>query len=190
MKTSKLFKTLAIMLSMVMSLSMVSCGDDEPDDDGDVTPDIPSVVDDNYIQGYYVVDLGDAYYQFYDVTLTYVDVDGKEVTKQLTSNVDFLGAKLLYTDANKDITYKLEVSVKSELPEYDASDSVVYDFKMYTAQATFFKFIDTFNPKSEAGAYMITSPFGSGGLKIKGSQVAEYLERYPTHTLRTSSVTL
>jgi hypothetical protein len=178
MKTSKLFKTLAIMLSMVMSLSMVSCGDDEPDggDDSIVTPDTPSVVDNDFIQGCYHVTLSDDYYKFYDVELTYVDVDGNQVSKQLTGNADLWGEKVAYSSANKSVSMKVVATVKSELPAYDSTTATTYNFNVY-CYAQFFKFAD----QLQVGdlVYRNIDPV-SHDLPINGTKMAEYLAKYST----------
>lgn len=180
MKTSKFFKTLAIMLGMVMSFSLVSCGDDEPEDkDGTVTPDTPAAVDTDFIQGCYHVTLSDDYYKFYDVELTYVDVDGNQVSTPLTSNVDLWGTKVAYASANKNVSMKVVATVKSELPAYDSTTATNYNFNVY-CYAQFFKFADQLHTGDLV--YKIIDPV-KYDLPINGSKLAEYLETYSTKTI-------
>ncbi len=182
MKTSKFLKTLAIMLSMVMSISLWSCGDDEPDNNGNNNNNETT----EYIQGEYIVTLSNDYYKFYDITLTYVDVNGQQVTQALTSNADFLGSKVLYSKANKDITFKVEATLKSSLPAYDDTDATTYNFDVYCI-AKFFKFESEI--KVGDMTYRTTSPVDHK-TPMGGSKLEQYLTKYSTRTLCDCSLSL
>lgn len=109
---STLFKTLAIMMGMVMSFSLVSCGDD----DDDKEPEDPKAV--AYYDVKYVTDLGEDWFKFFDVTITYVNGAGEEKTDAIEKDTD-ISDKIQANVAPNTINFKIHVVRKATIPEVD-----------------------------------------------------------------------
>lgn len=78
MKKTIVYKAMALMTAMAMSVSLASCGDDNKDGDDPVADNSVSKVVISYN-----VSLADTWYTFYDVQVTYANVGGTEVTESL-----------------------------------------------------------------------------------------------------------
>lgn len=114
---SMLFKTLTIIMGMVMSFSLVSCGDDDKDEPEPTKTIVSATAN-------YLALVGTGYQAIYDVTVTYTDANGVENTAQIGKGFE----KEVTIPADKlpsDIVLKVEGKVKSTLPE-------IPDDKIYT----------------------------------------------------------
>ncbi len=121
MKTCKFFKTLAIMLGMLMSVSLVACGDDDDEPD---EPDAPKTS----LQVICKVDLAQAWYDYFDVEATYTGLDGVTHTETITAN------KVLYNETVESskvkasaVSLTVVAKVRNPLPEVPADQIFALD---------------------------------------------------------------
>lgn len=163
---SYLFRTLAIILGMVMSFSLVSCGDDNDNNE----PEDPKAV--AYYDVKYATDLEDDWFKFFDITITYVNGAGKEVTEAIDINKDMPSVKIEAAMAPNTINFKIHVVRKATIPTVDPDE--VYNFK---GQASFF--VQTYlkdNTKGEP--YGNLFPETTHGTLVKGKDMEKFLEKY------------
>lgn len=129
---STLFKTLAIIMGMMMSLSLVSCGDDNDDE-----PKNPKTV--VSATANYLALVGTGYQAIYDVTVTYTDANGVEKSVQMEKSfeqeVTIPGDKL-----PSDIVLKVEGKIKSTLPEMP--DDQIYTLDQFGSLIVTIKYSD------------------------------------------------
>lgn len=136
---STLFKALAIMIGMAMSISPVSCVDDDDNNE----PENPKTV--VSATANYLALVGTGYQAIYDVTVTYTDANGVENTapmgKGFEQEVTIPGDKL-----PSDIVLKVEGKIKSILPEMP-------DDKIYTLD--------------QIGSLIVTIKYSDGATETK-----------------------
>lgn len=102
---------LAIVAMVASCGLMTSCGSDEPEEPG------------NKVVSYsvsYDAQLGDLWYKYYDVEMSYVNADGQKVTTQLNDNF----SQTLSIPADKmpaTLNFKVTARIKGNLPEIDES---------------------------------------------------------------------
>lgn len=162
---STLFKTLAIILGMVMSFSLVSCGDDDDKNE----PEDPKAV--AYYDVNYATDLDDDWFKFFDVTITYVNGAGVEKTETIVENTD-LSDKIQANVAPKTIIFKIHVTPKASIPTVDPNQPYHFNGK-----ATFF--VQTYlKDNSKGEPYGAIFPEGTHGTTIGGKDMAKFLEKY------------
>lgn len=162
---STLFKALAIMMGMVMSFSLVSCGDDD-----DKEPEDPKAV--AYYDVKYATDLDEDWFKFFDVTITYVNVAGKEVTEAIDINQDMPSTKIEAAMAPNTINFKIHVARKATTPTVDPDE--LYHFN---GKATFF--VQTYLKDNTTGdPYGQLYPETTRGTTVKGKDMEKYLEKY------------
>ena len=82
---STFFKTLAIIIGMMMSISLVSCGDDDDNNEPENTKAVA------YYDVKYVTDLNDDWFKFFDVTISYVNGAGEEKTEAIVQDFRCVG---------------------------------------------------------------------------------------------------
>ena len=163
---SNLFRTLTIILGMVMSFSLVSCGDDDDNNE----PEDPKAV--AYYDAKYATDLEDDWFKFFDVTITYVNGAGKEVTEAIDINKDMPSVKIEASMVPNTINFKIHVTRKAALPTVDPNQP--YHFN---GTATFF--VQTYlkdNTKGEP--YGAIFPEGTQGTTIGGKDMERFLDKY------------
>lgn len=161
---STLFKTLAIILGMVMSFSLVSCGDDDKDE-----PEDPKAV--AYYDVNYATDLGEDWFKFFDVTITYVNGAGAEKTETIERNTD-ISDKIQANVTPNTINFKIHVVRKASIPTVDPDQP--YDFK---GKATFY--VQTYlKDDSKGEPYGNFFPENTHGTIIGGKDMEKFLTRY------------
>lgn len=162
---STLFRTLIIMLGMVMSLSLVSCGDDDDNNE----PENPKTV--AYYDANYGIDLKDAWFEFFDVTVSYVNEAGEVKTETIGSN-KVLSARIAANKAPDAISFKIHVTRKASVSEVDPTKPI--DFK---GQATFnVQAYLTDGTKGTSYGYLF--PENTNGTIIGGADLEKFLEKY------------
>ncbi|MBJ2188842.1 MAG: hypothetical protein HFJ87_05000 [Muribaculaceae bacterium] len=109
MKKTIVYKAMALMTAMAMSVSLASCGDDNKDGDDPVADNSVSKVVISYN-----VSLADTWYTFYDVQVTYANVGGTEVTESLDMDWNYT---MTLTDVEFPTHYACKVVAK---PKADA----------------------------------------------------------------------
>lgn len=75
-----LLKAMAVLVGLAMSVSLVSCGDDEEKDE----PQNPESDVTSIVEVKYHVELGQGYWDFFDITVEYTAEDGSVETKTIT----------------------------------------------------------------------------------------------------------
>lgn len=162
---SNLFKTIAIMMGMVMSFSLVSCGDDDDKDE----PENPKAV--AYYDVKYVTDLGEDWFNFFDVAITYVNGAGEEKTQTIDINTE-LSDKIQANVAPNTINFKIHVVRKATIPEVDPN--IPYHF---TGRAQLY--VQSYlkdNTKGEFGGdFTLVS---TRGTTIGGKDMEKFLNQY------------
>lgn len=163
---STLFKTLAIMMGMVMSFSLVSCGDDDDKNE----PEDPKAV--AYYDVKYATDLEADWFKFFDVTITYVNGAGKEVTEAIDINQDMPSIKIEAAMVPNTINFKIHVARKATTPTVDPDE--LYHFN---GKASFF--VQAYlkdNTKGEPYGNFL--PETTHGTTVKGKDMEKFLEKY------------
>ena len=163
---STLFKTLAIMIGMVMSFSLVSCGDDDDNNE----PEDPKAV--AYYDVKYATDLEDDWFKFFDVTITYVNGAGKEVTEAIDINKDMPSVKIEAAMAPNTINFKIHVTRKASIPAVDPDQPI--DFK---GQATFIV-QEYLKDGSKGDYYGKLFPENTHGTIIGGKDLDKFIDKY------------
>lgn len=119
MKT-KIFKSICFFTALSMCVSLSSCSDDDNDDNGqDGKDDITSVFID------YTVNLGNDFYDFYDIDVSYVILGGEVRTERISTDWSFT------SDLNGVIPfglYSLKVTAKPKASHPEIDPSKVYRF--------------------------------------------------------------
>jgi hypothetical protein len=118
MKKNMIWKAFVAVLAMMMCVSFTSCSDDdddEPADDNAVAK----------VEVGYKAELGQGWYDYFDLTATYTAVDGTEVTATLTSNFEYQKYEA-EAEAAKTAALKIVATPKATLPTID--ESAEYDF--------------------------------------------------------------
>lgn len=174
---STLFKALAIIMGMVMSFSLVSCGDDDDNNE----PEDPKAV--TYYDVKYVTDLDEDWFDFFDVTITYVNVAGKVTTEPIEMNKD-LTAKIESDMAPNTINFKIHVARKASIPTVDPDQPYHFSGK---AQLWFQAYLKD-STKGDCGGDL--TPVNTRGTAISGKDMEKFLERYNNADIFDHSVEL
>ena len=174
---STLFKTLAIMMGMVMSFSLVSCGDD----DGDKEPEDPKAV--AYYDVKYVTDLGEDWFKFFDVSITYVNGAGEEKTDAIEENTH-ISDKIQANVAPNTVNFKIHVVRKANIPEVDPNTPYHFSGR---AQLFVQAYLND-NTKGEFGGDLgLVSTHGN---TIGGKDMEKFLKQYSGTDIFNHSVQL
>jgi hypothetical protein len=103
---------MAIMLSVVLGLSMTSCGnDDEPDNDTN-----SSTASDHFVCLTYRVSLSQTWYDYFNIEVSYTDVLGKEHSEAISSDWTYQQLNIKSTEAGKDFAISVVAKPKSSDP--------------------------------------------------------------------------
>lgn len=175
---STIFKTLSIMMGMVMSFSLVSCGDDDDNNE----PEDPKAV--AYYDVKYVTDLAEDWFKFFDVTITYVNGAGKEVTEAIDINKDMPSTKIEAAMAPNTINFKIHVVRKATIPEVDPN--IPYHFAG-RAQLFVQAYLKD-GTKGEFGGDL--GPANTHGNTIGGKDMEKFLNQYSGTDIFNHSVQL
>jgi hypothetical protein len=120
MKTNKFLSILAIMIGMVMSVSLVSCGDDDDPDDGG-----PTITYNGGVM--YKVVLSDDYYTYFDIKAVCTDYKtGTDETLTFTKN-DSLLLVDDYSKIVKTYNFKVVATPKATAPAIDADKNYTFN---------------------------------------------------------------
>lgn len=107
---TKAFRIVAIMLGMVMSMGFVSCGDDDDE------PSNPTTTE-NDVTVSYNVTLSQAYYDYFNITVTYTDINGNEKTETITGDWKYPAQTIKESKAAKAYSLSVVAKPKSSNPE-------------------------------------------------------------------------
>lgn len=161
---STLFKVLTIIMGMVMSFSLASCGGDD-----DNEPDDPKAV--SYYDVKYVTDLDEDWFDFFDVTITYVSISGNETTEPIEMNTD-LSTKIEADMAPKTINFKIHVTRKESIPTVNPDQTYHFTGKAQVWVQAYLKD----NTKGDCGGDL--TPASTRGTTISGKDMEKFLDRY------------
>lgn len=122
-------KAMSVMAGLVMSMSLVACGDDDNSKDEPTPADQDKV---ETVEVSYTVELGKAYWDYFDIKLEYTTSAGTVETKTLTQAwSDSFEVSL--TNAASTYTCKVTATPKANHPEvvsgveYDLSTNIIAD---------------------------------------------------------------
>ena len=118
MKKSIVYKAMALMTAMAMSVSLASCGDDDKDGDDPIADNSVSKVVISYN-----VSLADTWYTFYDVQVTYANVGGTEVTESIDMDWNYT---MTLTDVEFPTHYACKVVAKPKADAPAPEDDEMY----------------------------------------------------------------
>ncbi len=122
-------KAMSVMAGLAMSVSLVACGDD------DNSKDEPTPVDEDKVETVevsYAVDLGKAYWDYFDITVEYTTSTGTVETKTLTQAWSE-SYKVSLANAASTYICKVTATPKANHPEvvsgveYDLSTKIIAD---------------------------------------------------------------
>lgn len=154
---------LAIVAMLATCGIMTSCGSDEPD------------MPESKVVSYkvsYDAQLGDLWYKFYDVEMSYVGADGKQTSIKL--NTDF--SQTLSIPADKmpsGLNFKVTAKRKANLPEIDENARYVADHLCKCSVSKVYKNGEEADVAVKRNQVTIT---------ISGKNMAAYLEKYAEMT--------
>ncbi len=124
MKRFQFWNLIVALLAMTMTVSLASCGDD--DENEVVTGSNSSTTAVDSVKTYCKIQLADAYYQFFDITVTYTNASG-----ELISDVALTKDTTITTVCNGTGNYStyatcvIKATPKAEQPELEAE--TIYD---------------------------------------------------------------
>ncbi len=163
MKVFNYFKAMAMMIAMMMSVSLVSCGDDD---------DEPEVKQDVKYEVAYKVSLSDDWFKFFDIEATYVDVNGKSHTVTVTSTYEY--DEYIASDKVAD-AYSLVVNAKAKTPNVDVPEGT-YSLGDYCYMYVY-KYVDGVQSIVYRENPSKTTPYNADAIKTKqqtGVQICNY----------------
>ncbi len=189
MQLSKCFKTLAIMLGMAMSISLVSCGDDEPDDpnkndnnsnngNGSTTTEASYTVHTSYD-----INLSQAFYDYFDIKVSFTATTGELQTLDLTQNAVWSTATVAYTNAPKNYYLVVTATPKANYPAIDASTTYYFDA---SCLMNIYKYTDA--EKDNPTPYRKISYQMSNPLTISGDQMEKFMSKSYTFVNRSINI--
>ena len=161
----KLFSMLMLcMAGVVMGVSFISCGNDDDDPKPVLPPDLPAKIAIGYS-----LDLGDGWWKFFDIEVTYTTAEGTTETKTIQKGWVYLG-KVDYKDAVTEYTFTAKATPKTSLTEID--ENATYNFDK-TAEAYAF----SLNEKEEQ-IDLLVSKNSSSTMSIAGSNISRWLKEH------------
>lgn len=151
-----LFKAMAVLVGLAMSVSMVSCGDDDNDE-----PPVPENAV-AQVEVRYDVSLGEDYYDLWDIEVTYTTPGGREATEEIEQ--DWSLTLRMNTADEIPSTYSISVVArpKNPLPALDAD-------KVYTLSRDCYMKVTA---KTDDGRKLldITPVSAASSLNVKGDK--------------------
>ncbi|MGN1252033.1 MAG: hypothetical protein ACI4US_04055 [Muribaculaceae bacterium] len=116
----RLLKYMAALVTAVMALTMVSCGSD---DDETAYLEVGKT---DYVEVEYSVDLSEAWYRFYDISVSYTGRDGVIRYENFEADRD-VKFRVDYDVAPRDMQFTVIASPKAESPQIDDDRDVIFD---------------------------------------------------------------
>lgn len=172
-----LFKAIVLIMGVVMSTAIIACGSD---DDEPKVPDTPKEVASYEIT--YLADPSQAYLDFYDLTWSYVDSNGKIKTETLTEKKSLdinVPANVMPSEAS--IT--IHATLKNPLPSHN--EETVYEFS-YSAQILVNR-VYTDKSVEIVGGELIPNRHS---LSVKGDKITTYFDKYSDFNLFSKTVSV
>ncbi|MDE6009302.1 MAG: hypothetical protein K2G90_08860 [Muribaculaceae bacterium] len=160
----KFFSMLMLLVAgAMMSLSFVACGDDndEPTPGPEPTPAHSAKIGIGYS-----LELGDGWWDFFDIEVTYTTADGATETKTVHKGWVY-AASVKYADAVNEYTFSATATPKETQPAIDPNAQYNFDKK---AESYAF----ALNEKDEQTGVLATKSNVSS-MTIAGSKVENYL---------------
>lgn len=164
----KFFSMLMLVMAFALAgISFVSCGDDndEPTPNPDPTPSHPAKIGIAYS-----LELGDGWWDFFDIEVTYTAADGQTEIKTISKGWVYAGS-VNYEDAVSEYSFTATATPKANLPEIDTNANYNFDKK---ADSYAFEL----NEKGEQTGILVSKNSASS-LTISGAHLSDYLG---THT--------
>lgn len=173
-----LLKPLAIMMSMVMSFSLVSCGDD--DDSGGTSGDDKTVA---YYEATYSADLSDTWFDFFDVTITYTNMAGEETSELIEMNTSHV-IQIPANVAPDAVNFKIHVTRKANGPAIDENQSYKFESEARLWVQSYLK--DNTKSGFSSGDVLPQTQTST----IKGTNLEKFLQKYSNADFYSRSVEL
>jgi hypothetical protein len=108
MKTFRFLKAAAMILGVALCFTLSACGDDDDDD--------PKPEENTYAKLLYDIQLSDDYYTYFDINVSYTDIEGNTQSQNITSNWKY--SKTLATaKAASAIQISVVATAKTTYPE-------------------------------------------------------------------------
>lgn len=171
-------KPLALMMSMVMSLCLVSCGDD--DDNNGTSGDNKTIA---YYEATYSADLSDTWFDFFDVTITYTNMSGEETSEPIRMNTS-RSIQIPANVASDAVSFKIHVTRKANGPAIDETQSYKFESAAKLWVQSYLK--DNTKGSFSSGDVLPQSQTSA----IKGVNLEKFLQRYSDADLYSRSVEL
>lgn len=155
----------------------VSCGGDDDNNE----PEEPKAV--AYYDVKYVTELGEDWFDFFDVAITYVNIAGKETTEPIEMNTVF-STKIEAAMAPNTINFRIHVTRKASHPSVDPDQR--YHFAG-NAQVWVQAYLKD-NTRGNCSGDLI--PASTRGTTISGKDMEKFLDRYNNADIFDHSVEL
>ncbi|MDE6577980.1 MAG: hypothetical protein K2J82_08080 [Muribaculaceae bacterium] len=163
----RLFSMMMLSLAvMLMGISFVACGDDK--DEPNPNPPAPSHPEKIAIA--YNLELGDGWWDFFDIEATYTAADGKIVTEKIvnTSLKGWAKVEIVkYEDIVSEYIFNVKATPKADMPQIDTNATYNFDKK---AESFAYALDAAEKPES-----IIATTSSNSSLTIAGSNVEKYL---------------
>lgn len=165
MKKKIFSQLLCSLLFIATVLTFTACGtDDEPTPDP--TPD-PSPVLPAKIAIAYSLELGDGWWDFFDIEVSYTTAEGANETKTIHKGWTYVG-KVDYNDAVSEYTFTAKATPKDNLPEID--QNLKYNFDKDAKAYAF-----SVNEKDEQADLLVTKD-NFNAMTISGANLEKWLK--------------
>lgn len=152
------------MTAVIIAFSLSSCGDDKDAPNPEPEPVLPA-----YVAVAYSLDLGDGWWDFFDIEVSYTTATGETETKTIHKGWAYVG-KVKYNDALSAYTFTATATPKAILPEIDENEK--YDFGRDAKAYAF-----TVNEKDEQTG-ILSAKNNSMSMSIAGANIAKWLEEH------------
>lgn len=146
----------------IMGLTFISCGNDNDEPTPDPKPDSPAKIAIGYS-----LDLGDGWWDYFDIEVTYTMAAGITETKTIQKGWAYLG-KVNYKDAVTEYIFTASATPKANLPEINENDKYNFDKE---AKAYAFSVNE-----NEEQVEVLSSKNNSSKMTIAGNNLASWLK--------------
>lgn len=159
----RFFSLLMLFMTVFMlGLTFVSCGDDNDEPTPDPKPVLPAKIAIGYS-----LDLGDGWWDFFDIEVTYTTASGESETKTIHKGWAYVG-EVNYNDAVTEYTFTATATPKANLPEID--ENAKYNFDKDAKAYAF-----AVNEKDEQAQYL-ASRNNSTTMTVTGANMEKWLK--------------
>lgn len=158
----KTINSLIAVVLTVLSLGFTSCGDDNDEPSVDPQPVLPAKIAIGYS-----LELGDGWWDFFDIEVTYTTATGAIETKTIQKGWTYVG-KVNYQDALTEYSFTAKATPKADLPEID--ENTKYNFDKDAKAYAF-----SVNDKDEQ-VEILSSKNNSTTMTVAGANMAKWLE--------------